>query len=173
MNTFALPRARAIAMALATTTLCGLAVSPPTLAQTRPALVRDADNPALQPFRELINANLLSTENTKFVNGPTVPAGKRLVIENASVWAYTSLSDFVTGIWLTVPGATPPTFVLLDPADTERKPIGGGSAVAAYNRTVKLYYNPGEQVQLNVFVDGSAGPRIVNVYLNGYYVNLP
>jgi len=173
MNTFALQRMQVIGLALVVTTVCGLAVSLPAEAQTRPALVRDADNPALQPFREVISASLSSSETSKFVNGPTVPAGKRLVIENASVWAFTSTSDFVTGIWLTVPGATPLTFTMLDPADTERKPVGGGSAIAAYNRPVRLYFNPGEQLQLNVFVDGTTGPRTVNVYLNGYYVNLP
>ncbi len=173
MNNFTLRRAPAIGLALVMATLCGL-VSLPTQAQVaKPALVRDIDNPALQPFRDYIAANLLSTEFDKIVNGPTVPAGKRLVIENASVWALTSLNDFVTGIWLTVPTASPQTFVLLDPADTERKPISGANAVAAYNRPVKLYFNPGEQLQLHVFTDGTAGPKLVNVYLNGYYVNLP
>ena len=102
-----------------------------------------------------------------------MPANKRLVIENVSIWALTNGSDAVTGIWLTVPGANPPTFALMDPDSTERKNVGGTSFVTAYNRVVKLYFNPGETVQANVFFTGTSGGKIVNIYLNGYYVNLP
>jgi hypothetical protein len=77
------------------------------------------------------------------------------------------------GVWLTVPTAQTPDFVLLDPNSTERKLIAVNNAVTAYNRLVKLYYNPGETVQLQVFFDGMAALKLVNVYLHGYYVNLP
>ena len=58
-------------------------------------------------------------------------------------------------------------FVLLDPNSTERRVIPGGSFVSAYNRQVKLYFNAGEQVQAQVFTRGSAGTRLVNIYLQG------
>ena len=147
--------------------------SAPILAQTRPALVRDVDNGALQPFREAILVSLAQSETSKFVNGPVVPAGKRLVIENVSVWILTQSTDAATGIWLTVPGASPATFALMDPDSTERKSVGPGQFVTAYNRVVKLYFNPGETVQANVFFQGTAGIKLVNLYLNGHYVNLP
>jgi len=140
-------------------------------AQTRAALVRDVDTGALQPFRELISVSANPSESFKFVNGPVVPAGKRLVIENVSVWALMySSSDDVTGLWLTVQGV--PTFAMMDPNSTERKILSGPSKVAAYNRVVKLYYNAGETVQLQVYFEGTAGSKLVNVYLNGYYVTL-
>ena len=150
-----------------------LIVVAPAEAQTRPALVRDVDNGALQPFRGLININLAAGETFKVINGPVVPAGKRLVIENVSVWAFMANSaDNVTGVWLTVPIASPATFALMDPAPGERKTLAGGSAIAAYNRLVKLYYNPGETVQGQVYFDGTAGQKIVNIFLNGHLVNL-
>lgn len=150
-----------------------VALSAPAQAQ-KAALTRDVDNPALQPFRTGIFVGLGANETTKFVDGPTVPAGKRLVVENVSVWALGAASDFlVTGVWLTVPGANPPTFVMLDPNNTERKLISGSSIVSAYNRQVTLYYNAGETVQAQVFIDGAAGVfKQINIYINGYLVNL-
>jgi hypothetical protein len=150
---------------------------PPTLAQTRPALTRDVDNGAFQPFRSGIFTSLVAAEGYKFVDAYTVPAGKRLVIENVSVWGLGATTDFLlTGVWLSVPGANPPTYVLLDPNSTERTLIGGGTqALSSYNRVVKLYYNPGETIRAEVFTEGATGPnayKLVNIYLNGYLVNL-
>lgn len=145
-------------------------MAPAAEAQTRPALIRDVDNGALQPFRTRISITVPSGSPSALVNGPVVPAGKRLVIENVSVWALTPLDVEVTGLWLQVSASE--TFALMDPNSTERRDIGG-SAVSAYNRLVKLYYNPGETLQAQVFLKGpNTGTRLVNVYLNGYYVNL-
>ena len=160
-------------LALAALVIVGAMPLAPAAAQTRPALVRDVDNGALQPFRTLIQNNLAAGETTKTVDGPVVPANKRLVIENVSVWVFTTGSDAVTGVWLTVPSANPATFALMDPDSTERKNVSGTSFVTAYNRLVKLYFNPGETVQSQVFFTGTGGGKIVNIYLNGYYVNLP
>ena len=74
-------------LALAVLAVGTLIVVAPAGAQTRPALVRDVDNGALQPFRTLININLAAGETVKTVNGPVVPAGKRLVIRNVSGYA--------------------------------------------------------------------------------------
>jgi hypothetical protein len=145
----------------------------PAAAQVRPALVRDADNPAFQPFRQNILVHATAAELFKYVDGPIVPAGKRLVIENVSIWALTGSADFVTGLWLTVPGADPVTFAIMDPVGDERKEVAPGSAVAAYNRVVKLYYNPGETIQAAAFFRGTTSNRIVNIYMSGYYVNIP
>lgn len=159
--------------ALALLVAGGALTATPAYAQ-RAALTRDVDNGALQPFRALISANLNAAETSKFVDGPVVPAGKRLVVENASVWISTNAgADIATGVWLTVPGSNPATFALLDPTATERKLLNGGSSITAYNRLLKLYYNPGETVQLVVFFDGTSAAKIANVYLNGYFVNVP
>lgn len=143
----------------------------PAIAQTRPALVRDVDNPALQPQRIGIFTSLASGENYKLTLGPVVPAGKQLVIENASVWALTNDTVKVTGIWLKPVG--PSVYILLDPTTNEFRPLTGGLTLAAYNRTLKAYFSPGEQLQVEVFTEGTGGLQLVNVYLQGYYVNVP
>lgn len=141
-------------------------------AQTRPALVRDADNPALQPERLLISVSLSTSEGFKAVDSITVPAGKRLVIENASIWAFTNhATSKITGVWLRVKGQL--VYHLLDPALNEVRPLGDGSTVAAYNRPMKGYFNPGETVSVEIVAEGTSGTKHVNVYLQGHYVNLP
>ena len=145
-----------------------LAVTANAYAQ-RPALTRDVDNPALAPVRILININLNPNETFKTVNSLTVPAGKRLVIENASVWAFSSnAADVVTGIWLSPLNIS--HFHLLDPAANEIRNITGGSAVAAYNRPIKAYFEAGETLQGWAFFDGTTAAKTVNIYLQGYYV---
>jgi hypothetical protein len=157
------------AAAFAVIALGAVICTVPAEAQTRPALVRDVDNGALQPFRDRISISAAAGETSKTVNGPVIPAGKRLVIENVSVWATTPLDVEITGVWLEVAGVS--TFAMMDPNSTERRDIGG-AAVSAYNRPVKLYYNPGETIQAQVFFKGTSGAKVVNIYLNGYYVNL-
>jgi hypothetical protein len=173
MNIIATLRSLSAVLAQAVLALAVMLPAVPAVAQTRPALVRDVDNGALQPLRTLINVSLAANETFKTVNGPVVPAGKRLVVENVSVWILTQGTDSATGIWLTAPTASPPTYALMDPASTERKNVGGTDFVTAYNRVVKLYFDPGETVQAQVFFLGTSGIKIANLYLNGYYVNLP
>jgi hypothetical protein len=135
----------------------------------RPALTRDVDNPALAPVRILININLNPGETFKTVNSITVPVGKRLVIENASIWAFSSsAADVVTGVWLSPLNVS--HFHLLDPAANEIRNMTGNSAVAAYNRTIKAYFEAGETLQGWAFYDGTNGSKTVNIYLQGYYV---
>jgi hypothetical protein len=153
---------------VATFVVVSLAVTANAYAQ-RPALTRDVDNPALAPVRLLININLQPGETFKTVNSITVPAGKRLVIENASIWAFSSqAADVVTGIWLSPLNV--PHFHLLDPAANEIRNIAGNSAVAAYNRPIKAYFEAGETLQGWAFYDGTNGSKTVNIYLQGYYV---
>lgn len=146
--------------------------APPALAQTRPALVRDVDNGDLNPVRLTISVSIDSSSTYGERDSLTVPAGKRLVIDNASVWAFTSAStDKITGVWVSVkPGAN---YLLLDPAPTEVRTLAFGGTVAAYNRPIKAYYEAGETLYAQVFADGTASSKIVNIYLQGHYVTVP
>jgi hypothetical protein len=141
-------------------------------AQTRPALTRDVDNGDLNPVRLSTFISVGTTENFKDADVATVPAGKRLVLDNASIWAFTSVaSDKITAVWLSVkPGGN---FLLLDPAANEVRPLAGGASIAAYNRPVKAYFEAGETVYAQVFADGNASSKQVNIYLQGHYVNVP
>jgi hypothetical protein len=146
----------------------------PAVAQAvRAALVRDVDNPALDPVRTPFVVSLQTNEGVKVVDGLVVPAGKRLVIENASIWTFTTGADRITGIWLR-PKINPQlVYILLDPAASEFRSILGNSTIAAYNRTLKVYFNPGEQLTVEVYADGNSNFKSANVYLQGYYVTLP
>jgi hypothetical protein len=145
----------------------------PVLAQIRAALVRDVDNPALDPVRTPFVISLQPFEGVKVVDGLVVPPGKRLVIENASIWTFCTGTDRITGVWLR-PKVNPQlVYILLDPAANEFRPILGNSVVAAYNRTLKVYFNPGEQLTAEVYADGNANFKSANIYLQGHYVTLP
>ena len=141
------------------------------IAQVRPALTRDVDNPALAPVRILIAGNLAAGIGQLIVDSITVPAGKRLVIENASVWGQTLGTDRITGLWIAPKDKQ--MFHMLDPNTTEAKPVGIGSTVVAYNRVMKGYFDAGETLQGWFFADGTTGVKLVNLYLEGYYVNVP
>jgi hypothetical protein len=151
----------------------GLFTVPGVAQAVRAALVRDVDNPALDPVRTPFVVSLQTTEGFKVVDGLVVPAGKRLVIENASVWTFTSGADRITGVWLR-PKVNPQlVYILLDPAANEFRTISGNFTVAAYNRPLRAYFNPGEQLTVEVYADGNTGSKSANVYLQGYYVNVP
>lgn len=158
-------RSTKAALAAVLTTLLAI----PSFAQ-QPSLTRDVDNGALHPFRAVISASLDPGEERKVVDGPVVPAGKRLVIENASPWIFTELNTPSTGLWLSPGGSS--AFTLLDPTSAERKSNGRGTFVSAYTRLVKLYFEPGEILQMHVFFAAPRGAKIVNLYLSGYYVAL-
>jgi hypothetical protein len=155
--------------------VAGAVTTVPALAQAvRAAWVRDVDNSALDPVRTALLVSLETNEGYRAVDGLTVPAGKRLVIENASIWAFTTNPDKITGVWLRPKTfLSPPVYLLLDPAASEFRPLAGSNTVAAYNRTIRAYFNPGEQLTAEVFAEGSAGFKTVNIYLQGYYVSLP
>ena len=141
-------------------------------AQTRPALVRDVDNGDLNPVRMAISVSLNATDTYGERDGITVPAGKRLVIDNVSMWAFTSSSsDKITGVWLSVkPGAN---YLLLDPAANEVRNLTFGGSIAAYNRPVKAYFEAGETLFAQVFADGTSSTKIVNYYIQGHYITVP
>jgi hypothetical protein len=164
-----------VAAGLGALLVAGALTTGPALAQAvRAALVRDVDNPAVDPVRTALLVSLETSDNARSVDGLIVPAGKRLVIENASIWTFSTGSDRITGVWVRPKNNPfPPVYLLLDPAENEFRTIVSGNTVAAYNRTIKAFFNPGEQLTADVFADGDTAGKIVNIYLQGYYVTLP
>lgn len=142
----------------------GILTELPSVAQVRAALVRDTDNPALQPARLFFSVS--TNDFYGFADGAPVPAGKRLVIEGASIFSYTNGTHRVYAIWLT---ANPPsTYIALDPSPTDT--ILTTPYYVGYNRNFKLYYNPGEVPRIEVYTQGIGSTT--NVFLHGYYVTL-
>jgi hypothetical protein len=164
--------------ALALLALLGHFYAKPLLASVA-ALVRDVDNGALQPVNFKITVNDPSADASATVEGPTVPAGKRLVVEDVSVFGLIPSSTALTGVWLVNQGGT--NYLLVNPETGERSVSTDGSlSQYGYNRPAKIYYDPGDVVQIQIFRDSltpgtpiPTGIFLVNVYVHGYYVNVP
>ncbi len=149
---------RVAAMLLLGVTVFGMAPGMAN-AQAKPALVRNVDEGALQPFQ--INLFPYSTSsNTKAVYYQ-VPAGQRLVIEYYSGQAQ-DLSGGAAGMTLstTVGGNTVSYIVYVNKNDTN-----------AVNQTTRIYADPGTFVQAFAFNSGATCGATLS--LSGYLVNIP
>jgi hypothetical protein len=125
----------------------GVTVAPAVAQMVKAALVRDVDNPALQPVA------IPLTDTFK------VPSGKRLVIEYVS-WRGTANQGFVVaaGIATVTNGVSLIHYVPGVPVTGEN--IGG--------EKVFIVADPGSTVTYQ-----SAGAIGSPVVLSGYYVNIP
>lgn len=153
--------------------LAGLVMSTPTIAQTiRAALVRDTDNPDLQPrARIFLGLTVEAGQVGGSVEGAPVPAGKRLVIETVSVFGYTPDPERFTAIWLTK--NNPDTYMSLDPQPAEGRLFGPGFPgyfLVAYNRNVNFSLNAGESPRIEAYVGSTTQNKFANIFLHGYYV---
>jgi hypothetical protein len=70
------------AAALMLLAVAGIFSAKPAMAQARPTLVQNTDEPARAPFQAVVNLNYAT--NTLYVSVP-IPSGKRLVIDYVSV----------------------------------------------------------------------------------------
>ena len=169
-----------LAGTLALLAVLGKFYAAPAIAQAvRAALIRDSDNGALQPVNFKLSVNETSAAQFRFVDGPTVPAGKRLVVEDISVFGLTPVGTVLSGVWLVNKDGE--NFLLVNPASNEYTAATDGSLIQyGYNRSVKIYYNAGDIMQAQIYRDSltphvlvPSGTFFVNVYVHGYYVNVP
>lgn len=109
------------------------------LAQTRPALVRDVDQPARQPV--VIRKN---TAASIFEAIYTVPAGKRFVLEHVNCSALTT--DLYVGIF--AGGLSHPNIVYSVPV------ISVSSGVLVADGATSIYFEPGSVLNLRIFTIG-------------------
>ncbi len=169
-----------LAAALALLAVLGKFYAAPAIAQAvRAALIRDSDNGALQPVNFKLSVNQTSAAQFVDVDGPTVPAGKRLVVEDISVFGLTPTGTVLTGVWLVNKGGE--NFLLVNPESGERSvSTDGRTNLYGYNRPVKVYYDAGNVIQAQIYRDSltpgvavPSGDFLVNVFVHGYYVNVP
>lgn len=158
------------ATAVAVMVACGSGGATIARAQTRPAVTRDIDNRDLAPVRIPILNNLNPAELNREVDAITVPAGKRLVIDQASVWAFTAnKADVISGVWLQVKDKL--FFNMISPSPSEVATFCGGTcSIAAYTRSLSMVFEAGETVHASIFTEGSHDVKIVNIYVQGHYV---
>ncbi len=132
-----------------------------------PVWVRDANN-ALQPFHQNATVTLDPSQLGGAVTF-TVPAGKRLVIEFASMEvvlaqgrvALAGLTTVVNGVngshWLNF---------------TSAGPAGGFPISYIASQEVRIYADPGTQVLFN-FLDDIGGDGVMHASISGYLVDVP
>lgn len=144
-------------------------VARPAMAQLRAALVKDVDNPARQPFAAGAFPSFsgrLAAES--FL---TVPAGKRGVIEHVScVNVLDASNNFVR---LQVDVTTDGNLNSHQFVHSNVGPSIGDLEVWSFSQPVRVYADPGTEVELNVFRRVGTGSGNVECYISGHYVDLP
>jgi hypothetical protein len=143
-------------------------LAPPAIAQVRAAFVRDVDTPALQPFRSTVDIDFTGGTEQRLVT--TVPAGKRLVIQNISYTAGTPTgTQLVFGGLRLAEFGTFTEFIKINPAHISPNPnfvLHDGS------QPTTVYFEPGEPVWLSVATSSAAAGGSMRVTFSGYFVNL-
>jgi hypothetical protein len=145
-----------------------LALNPaPGEAAKTPKSVRDADNPARQPFNQQFTISLQDGEYGKASDSFQVPAGKRLVIEFVSVSV-----QLPTGQG---PGAS---FAGIDIPLVKGLYSVFSTDFFTGNQLMRLYIEPGASIAGSLFrsANGSyatSGAAACSIAVSGYYVNLP
>jgi hypothetical protein len=143
----------------------GTAVSPLQVAS--PLEVRDTDNPARQPFQAEAGCSVAGN----FCNATiTVPAGKQLIIEYASMSAAIPTGEVAFAKVITFVGGRRATHSLSSSSPATAAFIG---QLAQVGQLVRLYADPGSTV---TFVAERGGPSVLVAFsfsIAGYLVDLP
>jgi hypothetical protein len=142
----------------------GLAIPCEAVAQSRAALVRDVDTPALQPFRAQAGLSLNALNTQQLVT--TVPAGKRLVVEYVSWNASNSGSAQIVFAALRSAqfGAIQQYFQVNSPHASATP----GFTLQDGSMPVRVYFEAGEEVWLTVS-SNTTGSN-VSISLQGFLV---
>lgn len=136
----------------------------------KPTSIRDVDNPARNPFQaavEITMPNGTGGENAVVV----VPKGKRLVIEYLSGDASLPAGQkCLFSVATFVNGQTTGTWHYLASG-----PVGKFGPFDCFRtgQVVRLYADPGTQVQLRADRDIPDGKGVARMSLSGYLVSVP
>jgi hypothetical protein len=138
-----------------------------------PVLVRDANNPAFQPFQVSGAINLNDGVNAAAQSQPfTVGPGKRLVIEHISATGQLPSGQKFTSIQIFNVGGGYGTNHYL--TATMMGSVSGGTIDQfATSQPVRLYADPGTSVFAVAYRSEAAGQGGLFFTVSGYLVNLP
>ena len=153
-------------LTVALAVISGLAgfFGPAAIAQIKAALVRDSDNPALQPFQ----LTLAIPGCGALCDGSfNVPPGKRLVIQSVAfgiaggsgISARASMTTVVNGV--SVGYAIP------------MAPEYGYTGTARGSLYGQYYADPGTNVSFHLDFNGNYATQTDFLTISGYYVNVP
>ena len=151
--------------------IAAVLASTSALAQPKPALVQDRDEPGRNAYQETVlqapdDAHCFSpgTPRTNcWAIFTTVPAGKRLVVTYAAAWVY-----FQDAGSPPVAYVTAGTFIGLLPPMTKVR-----NDFFQLGTPVTLYVEAGQSPHFNVEANNLAPTSSMYLMLSGYYVNLP
>ena len=139
-----------------------------------PVLVRDVDErPAYQPFRTRFSVGFSIGESADLVSGYTVPAGKRLVVEDASARAFlppgqvaeVSLAVLVSG-GVFYNRRLPLIFARRTPGISQSDVLVGGDMV-------RLYLAAGESLGATGGRSSEEATGSIDVQVTGYLIDVP
>jgi len=140
-----------------------------------PAVVRDVDNPARQPFQKLICVAFGNEANNcgALVNGFTVQAGRRLVIEQVSGSCELESGTVLVSVALgTQVGSLDVVahFLPLPPPPTPTPTVVYSSS---FNHVTRIYADPGSGVGINSgqFLGSTGTDAVCRLALSGYLLN--
>jgi hypothetical protein len=139
-----------------------------------PVGVTSADNPARQPFQQVVHASSFQTLFPVF----TVPNGKRLVVDFVSVEGFVPAGQTVTAFFLAVrdPGAQIESFAHVIGPTSHGPSADGGQDLFIASQQMELFVDPGKELIVNAISNcppGQNPPRGANFFLSGHLVNLP
>jgi len=148
-------------------------VNTPNVNVVNTPTVKDADNPATQPFQASVQGSFNNNggRDTGYVGITTVPAGKRLVIEHASVFGQvlTGHSLIQTLIKVTLGGQEALHYLTISAQGSD-----GFFDNFVASEQVRFYADPGTQVFGYAFRNASAGDNdYVQFIISGYFVDVP
>jgi hypothetical protein len=163
----------------------GFISSDAALAQTRPALIKNIDEPGRNPYQAFVTFSLTtpSTDNSYFCQQPpdppvcfllypSVPIGRRLVIENVTGRIDVRAPGFPLAINIQ---ASDPNFrnIVNIPFQLLPGDLGGGVLQYGANATLKNYVEAGT-VRIQISVLGAPGDlRFGQISMSGYTVDIP
>ena len=132
-------------------------------------IVQDRDNPARQPFETSVGVLIQDGDNIGSRDITTVPAGKVLVIEQASVDGRLTGQRLVSVLiqWQMDLNQGALHYLVPNAEGTDRF----GRNVFIVSEHVRLYFAAGETVVCFAERDGTAGQVTVSFSLGGYFVD--
>jgi hypothetical protein len=135
---------------------------------TNPALVRDVDRPAAQPYQDTLSVEIPNGETSESGALNPVPTGKRLVVEYASARA-----DFAGDQMATVTLVSGDVRYHLPMIFQGFFGHFGNRARLVASEPVRLYIDAGGSLGVEVSRTGDLESGFISVSISGHLVNVP
>jgi len=158
------------AVILAAAAILG-AVAQPVWAQVRAALVKDADNPARQPFSASSSSLYSGSSSSAAATLLIVPSGKRAVVQHLSCINYLAVDNsFVRFEMLYIANGVAARHQFVNTH------VGTSFVASAdiwsFSQPVHAYADPGTEISVNALRRSSAGLGGLECDVSGYYVDM-